>query len=247
MPSSLFRRLPGFLPALQRGGIGLGLLLLGLALPLAAQRQRAGVRLRPSQLGSTWGPVALDTLTARPSLYAVGVAEGGGEILVAGGEALTTRHRPDGATETAVGFRGRAVWLLQRRVVRWNEPVAVPATVASPAELVRFVREAAAQAGLSWRVLLPFRLEGEPAGAWWSVAAFPTARPGDAASAGLGAYGRFGGGRLILVGFLSPPAKRRGQASLHLHARPGTQPFVAHVDSLRPGAGLRLFLPALPQ
>ena len=119
MRTSLFRRFPGFHPALQRGGTGLGLLLLGLGQPLAAQQQRADARLRSLRPGSARSAVALDTLTARPSLYAVGVAEGGGEILVAGGDALTTRHRPDGATETTAGFQGRAVWLLQRRVTRW--------------------------------------------------------------------------------------------------------------------------------
>lgn len=122
-----------------------------------------------------------------------------------------------------------------------------PCRPRSPAQLVRFVQEAAAHTGLNRRALLALRLEGELAGAWWSVAAFPTARPGDTASASLGAHGRFARKSLTLVGFLSPPAKRRGRASLHLHARPGSQPFVAHVDSLRPGAGLRLLLPALPQ
>lgn len=190
--------------------------------------------------------MALDTLTARPSLYAVGVAEGGGEILVAGGDALTTRHRPDGATETTVGFQGRAVWLLQRRVTRWREPVAVPATVTSPAQLAHFVQDAAARAGLSRRELLPFRLVGEPTVAWWTVAAFPTALPADAASSALGAHSRFARQSLDLVGFLLPTTRRQ-PPGLHLHARPDRQPFVAHVDSLRPGAGLRLLLPALPQ
>ncbi|TDN36942.1 hypothetical protein E4631_20080 [Hymenobacter sp. UV11] len=246
MHTPLFRRLPGFLPALQRGGTGLGLLLLGLGQPLAAQQQRAGVRLPALRPGSTRNAVVLDTLTARPSLYAVGVAEGGGEILVAGGDALTTRHRPDGATETTVGFQGRAVWLLQRRVARWREPVMVPATVTSPAQLARFVQQAAAQAGHSQRNWLPFRLQGEPTVTWWTVAAFPTGQPTDAPSAGLGAHGRFAQQSLDLVGFLLP-TKRRRPPGLHLHARPSRQPFVAHVDSLRPGSGLRLLLPALPQ
>lgn len=245
MLSPLFRRFPGFLPALQRGGTGLGLLLLGL--PLAAQQQRAGARLPSPRPGSTLSAVSLDTLTARPSLYAVGVAEGGGEIWVAGGDALITRHRPDGATETTGGFQGRAVWLLQRRVTRWREPLAVPATVTSPAQLARFVQEAAARAGLSCRALLPFRLEGEPTVTWWTVAAFPTMLPADAASSALGAHGHFARQYLDLVGFLLPPNKRRQPPGLHLHARPGRQPFVAHVDSLRPGSGLRLLLPALPQ
>ena len=191
--------------------------------------------------------MALDTLTARPSLYAVGVAEGGGEILVAGGDALTTRHRPHGATETTVGFQGRAVWLLQRRVTRWLPPVAVPPTVTSPAQLARFVQEAAARAGLSRRALLPFRLEGEPSVTWWTVAAFPTMLPADAANSKLGAHGHFARQYLDLVGFLLPPTGHRQPPCLHLHARPDRQPFVAHVDSLRPGSGLRLLLPALPQ
>ena len=246
MPLPLFRRFPGFLPALQRGGTGLGLLLFGLTLPLAAQHQRAGGRQRLPRPGSTRSAVALDTLTARPMLYAIGVAEGGGEILVAGGDALTTRHRPDGATETTAGFQGRAVWLLQRRVVHWLEPLAVPATVSSPAQLARFVQEAAAQAGHRRQVLLPFRLEGEPTVTWWSVAAFPTQLPADAASSGLGAHGRFARQHLDLVGFLLP-TRRRQLPGLHLHARPDRQPFVAHVDSLRPGSGLRLLLPALSQ
>ena len=245
MPSSLFRRFPGFLPALQRGGTGLGLLLLGLGQPLAAQQQRAGAHLRSIRPGSTQSAVALDTLTARTSLYAVGVAEGGGEILVAGGDALTTRHRPDGATETTVGFQGWALWLLQRQVTRWREPVAVPATVTSPAQLAQFVQEAAARAGLSRRELLPFRLEGEPAVAWWTVAAFPTALPADAASSGLGTHGHFARQYLNLVGFLLPTTRRQ-PPFLHLHARPDRQPFVAHVDSLRPGTGLRLLFPAFP-
>jgi hypothetical protein len=247
MPFHLFRRLPGFRSALQRGGTGVGLLLFGLTLPLAAQHQRAGKCSRKPQPGRTWGAVALDTLTARPTLYAVGVAEGGGEILVAGGDAITTRHRPDGATETIVGFQGRAVWLLQRRVIRWREPVAVPATVNSPAQLASFVQEAAARAGLDRRTLLPFRLEGEPTVTWWTVAAFPTMLPADPASPRLGAHGRFARQYLDLVGFLLPPDKRRQPPCLHLHARPDRQPFVAHVDSLRPGPGLRLLLPALPQ
>lgn len=225
----------------------MGLLLLGLGQPLAAQQQRADARLRSPRPGSARSAVALDTLTARPSLYAVGVAEGGGEILVAGGDALTTRHRPDGATETTAGFQGRAVWLLQRRVTRWLPPVAVPATVTSPAQLARFVQASAARAGLSRRALLPFRLEGEPTVTWWTVAAFPTMLPADAASSDLGAHGHFARQYLDLVGFLLPLTGRRQPPCLHLHARPDRQPFVAHVDSLRPGSGLRLLLPALPQ
>jgi len=245
MHTPLFRRFPGFLPALQLGGTGLALLLLGLTLPLDAQ-QRAE-RQRLPQPGRTRIAVALDTLTARPSLYAVGVAVGGGEILVAGGDALTTRHRPDGATETIVGFQGRAVWLLQRRVTHWREPEAVPATVTSPAQLARFVQEAAARTGLSRRALLPFRLEGEPTVTWWTVAALPTMLSADAASSGLGAHGRFARQHLNLVGFLLPTTRHKQPPCLHLHARPDRQPFVVHVDSLRPGSGLRLLLPALSQ
>ena len=244
MAFPLFRRFPRFFPALQRGGTGLGLLLLGLALPLVAQ-QRAEASLRLPWLGSARQPVMLNMLTARPSLYAVGVAEGGGEILDTGGDALITRHRPDGATETTVGFQGRAIWLLQRQVTRWREPVAVPATVSSPAQLAQFIQQAAARAGLSWRKLLPFRLEGEPSVAWWTVAALPTALPADAASSALGAHGRFARQPLDFVGFLLPTTRRQ-PPGLHLHARAGKAPFVAHVDSLRPGTGLRLLLPALP-
>ena len=224
----------------------MGLLWLGLALPLAAQSSREGMSRRARLSGGAGAAVSLDTLTARPTLYAVGVAEGGGEILVLGTVALTTRHRPDGATETTTGFHGRAVWLLRSQVQRWNEPVAVPATVTSPAQLARFVQESAARAGLSLRQLVPFRLVGEPA-VWWHVPAFPTAHPRAQAAADLGAHGRFARQPLDLVGFLLPPARRTQPPCLHLHARPGTAPFTAHVDSLRPGSGLRLLLPALPQ
>jgi hypothetical protein len=246
MLTPLFRRFPGFLPALQRGGTGLGLLLLGLALPLAAQQQRADARPRSTRSGSTRGLVALDTLTARPTLYAVGVAEGGGEILVVAGRALTTRHRPDGATESMVGFQGRAVWLLQRRVRQWLDAGAVPASVTSPAQLAQFIQAASARAGLKPRLSQPFRLLGEPLAVWWHVAAYPTAGPADEAAAALGAHGRFAPGPVELVGFLLP-AKRRAPKLLHLHGCPDRQPFVAHVDSLWPGSGLRLLLSALPQ
>lgn len=241
-----FRRFPRLPFALQRGGAGLGLLWLGLALPLAAQSSREGTRRRARGAGGGREAASLDTLTARPTLYAVGVAEGGGKILVLGNVALTTRHRPDGATETTTGFHGRAVWLLRSQVRRWSEPVAVPATVTSPAQLARFVQESAARAGLSLRKLVPFRLVGEPAAVWWHVPAFPTAHPRDQAAADLGAHGRFARQPLDLVGFLLPPARRTQPPCLHLHARPGTAPFTAHVDSLRPGSGLRLLLPALP-
>ena len=242
-----FCRFPWLLPALQRGGAGLGLFWLGLVLPLVAQPSREGLRWRARLPGRAGAAVLLDTLTARPTLYAVGVAEGGGEILVLGNAALTTRHRPDGATETTTGFHGRAVWLLQSQVLRWNESVAVPATVTTPALLARFVQQSAARAGLSLRTLVSFRLVGEPAAVWWHVPAFPTAHPRAQAAAGLGAHGRFARQPLDLVGFLLPPARRTQPPCLHLHARPGTAPFTAHVDSLRPGSGLRLLLPALPQ
>ncbi|MDQ2770826.1 MAG: hypothetical protein M3Y54_10030 [Bacteroidota bacterium] len=242
-----FRRFPWLPSILQRGGAGLGLLWLGLALPLAAQPAREGMRRRARLPGNAGAAMTLDTLSARPTLYAVGVAEGGGEILVLGNVALTTRHRPDGATETTTGFHGRAVWLLRSQVRRWSEPVAVPPTVTTPVLLARFVQEAAARAGLSLRQLVPFRLVGEPAAVWWHVPAFPTAHPRDQAAADLGAHGRFAQQPLDVVGFLLPPARRTQPPCLHLHARPGTAPFTAHVDSLRPGTGLRLFLPALPQ
>lgn len=225
-------RLPWLFAALQRGGAGL--LLLVLTRPLAAQPQW------------TEGAVVLDTLTARLPLYAVGVAEGGGEILVFNGQAHTTRHRPDGATETTAGFRGRAAWLLRSQVACWNDAGAVPATVTTPAQLAHFIREAARQAGLDTRTWQPFQLLGQPLTVWWQVAAFPTASPADVVSSGLGARGRFAPGPVDLVGFLHPSPKRRNWASLHMHVRPAGQPFVAHVDSLRPGPGLRLLLPALP-
>ena len=246
MSYPLFRRLPGFLSALQRGGTGAGLLLLGLTLPLAAQHQRAGKGPRPRQPGGTRGAVALDTLRARPTLYAVGMAEGGGEILVVAGQAFTTRLRADGATETTAGFTGRAAWLLQGQVTQWVDTGAVPVTVTSPAQLARFIHAASAQAGLPPRAAQPFRLLGEPLAVWWHVAAYPTAGPADDAAAELGTHGRFARGPLELVGFVLP-AKRRAPKRLHLHGRPSAQPFVAHVDSLRPGPGLRLLLPALPQ
>ena len=246
MYNYLFRRLPGGRPALQGGGIGLGLLL-GLTLPLAAQHQRAGGRPRSSPPGSARCMVALDTLTARPLLYAVGEAEGGGEILVVAGQAYTTRLRPDGATETTAGFRGRATWLLQRRVTQWRDAGPVPATLTTPGQLAKFIHATAARAGLKARGAQPFRLLGEPLAVWWHVAAYPTAGPADQAAPELGAQGRFARGPLELVGFLLPPAPRRAPMRLHLHGCPGAQPFVAHVDSLRPGPGLRLLLPALPQ
>ena len=246
MRSRFCRRLPGFFSALQRGGTGLGLLLLGLTLPLAAQHPRAG---RPPRLqpGGARTTVALDTLTGRPTLYAVGVAAGGGEILVVAGQAHTTRLRPDGATETTAGFQGRAAWLLQSRVTKWRDTGAVPATVTSPAQLAAFIRAAAARAGLQKCPAQPFRLLGEPLAVWWHVAAYPTAGPADEAAPALGAHGCFARGPLELVGFVLPPTHRRAPQQLHLHGRPGTQPFVAHVDSLRPGPGLRLLLPDLPQ
>ncbi|RYU84823.1 hypothetical protein [Hymenobacter persicinus] len=246
MPAPLFRRLPGFFPALQRGAMGRGLLLLGLPLLLAAQHQRATRRLHPPQPGKNPAAVALDTLTARPVLYAVGVAAGGGEILVVAGQAHTTRLRPNGATETTAGFRGQAAWLLQRRVAQWRDAGAVPATATAPAQLAEFIHAAAARAGFPARLAQPFRLQGEPLAVWWHVAAYPTAGPADEAAPELGVHGRFGRGPLDLLGFVLPPASRRAAKRLHLHVRPGTQPFVAHVDSLRPGPGLRLLLPALP-
>ena len=244
MHTLLFRRYPGFCPALQRGGAGLGLLLLGLALPLAAQQQRAGAR--ASRPGGTRGAVVLDTLTARPVLYAVGVAEGGGEIVVLGGQALTTRHRSDGATETTTGFAGRAVWLLQRRVVRWNAPMAVPATITSYAQLAHFIQQAATRAGLDRKTEQPFRLVGNSPAVWWHVATYPTAGPTDEAAPAFGAHGWFAQGAVDLIGFLHPRTRRDVPARLHLHGCPGAQPFAMHVDSLRVGPGVRLLLPALP-
>jgi hypothetical protein len=232
MHPALFYRLPWLFAALQRGGAGL--LLLVLTLPLAAQHRWAA------------GAVVLDTLTARPLVCAVGVAEGGDEVLVFNGQAHTTSHRPDGATETTAGFRGRAAWLLRSRVTCWNDAGAVPATVTTPAQLAHFIREAARRAGLDAYAGQPFQLLGQPSAVWWQVAAFPTASPADVVGSGLGARGRFAPGPVDLVGFLLPCPKRRQPARLHLHARPGAQPFVAHVDSLRPGPGLRLLLPALP-
>ncbi|TYZ07225.1 hypothetical protein FY528_15525 [Hymenobacter lutimineralis] len=244
MPATSHRHLPGVLPGFQR--TSLGFLLLALTLPLAAQHQRAGGLARLRQPGSSRAAVALDTLTARPTLYAVGVAEGGGEIMVVAGQAHTTRLRPDGATETTAGFQGRAAWLLQSRVRQWRDAGSVPATITSPAQLAEFIHAAAIRAGLPSRPSQPFRLLGEPLAVWWHVAAYPTAGPADAAAPELGVHGRFAPGPLDLLGFMLLPAQRRAAKRLHLHGRPAAQPFVAHVDSLRPGPGLRLLLPALP-
>ena len=243
MPANFQRHLPGILPGLQR--TSLGFLLLGLTLPLAAQHQRASGRARLLQPGSTRAAVMLDTLTARPTLCAVGVAAGGGEIMVMAGQAHTTRLRPDGATETTAGFQGRAAWLLQCRVRQWQDAGPVPNTIYSPAQLAEFIHATATRAGLKVRPFQPFRLQGEPLAVWWHVAAYPTTGPADAAAPELGGHGRFATGPLDLLGFVLPPAQRRATKRLHLHGRPGAQPFVAHVDSLRPGPGLRLLLPAL--
>lgn len=244
MPATSHRHLPGVLPGLQR--TSLGFLLLGLTLPLAAQHQRAGGRARLLRPGSTRAAVVLDTLTARPTLCAVGVAEGGGEIMVAAGQAHTTRLRPNGATETTAGFQGRAAWLLQSRVKQWRDAGPVPATVTTPARLADYIHAAATRLGLPSRPSQPYRLQGEPLAVWWHVAAYPTANPTDDAAPELGVHGRFAPGPLDLLGFVLPSAQRRATKRLHLHGRPGAQPFVAHVDSLRPGPGLRLLLPALP-
>ena len=101
------------------------------------------------------------------------------------------------------------------------------------------------RAGLKLQTAQPFRLLGEPLAVWWHVASYPMAGPADEAAAELGTHGRFARGPVALVGFVLP-AKRRAAKRLHLHGRPDAQPFVAHVDSLRLGPGLRLLLPALP-
>jgi hypothetical protein len=238
MHPALFPCFSWLRPTLQCG-TSLGLLL-GLALPLAAQRARPGAR-----AGRSAGPVALNTLAARPTLYGVGVAEGGGEILVVAGQAWTTRHRPDGATETTTGFQGRAGWLLQSRVAQWQDAGLVPANADNPARLARFIQQVATRAGRDGKQALPFRLVGEPLVMWWHVAAFPTARPTDD-TAGPGAHGSFARARIDLVGFLHPTTRRTGLARLHLHGRPDSQPFAMHVDSLRPGRAVHLLLPALP-
>lgn len=226
-------------------GAGLGLLL-SLPLSLVAQPQTAVPRYRPASVANPSGPAALDTLTGQPALCAVGMAEGGGEILILGDEAFTTRHRPDGTTETTTGFQGRAVWLLRSRVTQWEDAGPVPAAISSAAALARFIRQALARAGLDLRATQPFRLVGESRTVWWHVAAFPTARPLDAAAAGQGARGCFVRESMSVVGFSPPPTRRKSPLVLHMHGRPGAQPFVAHLDSLRPGAGLHLLLPALP-
>ncbi len=105
--------------------------------------------------------IALDTLQGRPQLYALGPLEGlRGEIVIRDGVPLVSRVE-DGAVAASSTFHAGAAFLVYAQVREWQS-VEIPAGLEGAAALERFIRQAAADAGVDVSRPFPFLISGVP-------------------------------------------------------------------------------------
>lgn len=189
--------------------------------------------------------VELEALAATPHLFAVGPLAGfGGELTVVDGTPHVARVR--GGRVVASREPGvSASFLVWAHVARWSEPVALAEGPGDARTLDRLVEDAAARAGVDAARPFPFLLTGT----FSSAAVHVLAPPGAAPSAGHGGSSS----RLELrdvpgtaVGFFSKGHQgvfthRDSHTHVHLVTADGRS---GHVDTLAPGAAVRISFPA---
>lgn len=197
------------------------------------------------------GPtIKLATLADRPGLCAIGPLAGlRGEITVLDGVPYIAKIR-NGAIRIDRDFNVDAPFLVYAEVARWK-PVPIEQPIPSMAELERWVRSAAVDAGVYGRTpVFPFKIETSNSDIDFHVISntdpgYRIVKP----HRELMKFFQLKSKPLVLLGFFSENHEgvftHRGQWT-HIHAVEGDGVSSGHVDALSIRPGSVLYLPDAP-
>ncbi|MDA8100756.1 MAG: acetolactate decarboxylase [Nitrospiraceae bacterium] len=210
--------------------------------------------------GKATSVISLETLSTRPSLYAIGPIDGlDGEITIFDSKPYITQMRGTDYTLDTT-FKHGAFFLVWTEQKDWAD-IPLPANVKGYIDLQKFVKEAAQKSGVDVTKPFPFLLSGTPSEIKWHINVDRT------------------GGKPInqelfvkskepyvtknepvdIIGFYSEkhsgvflsqyaPAIKEGSGMenyIHLHLVSRTSKAAGHIDDITFGGGMMLRLPKL--
>lgn len=209
----------------------------------------AGAMREMFQTGNVAGTIETAKLSPRKNLYGVGPLEGlSGEIMIWNGRPLTS-FMENQTVQVKTDSEAKAVFFVWANVRKWRS-VKIPANIATYDELEKFISEAAAKAGLDPAEPLPFLIKGMMKSVDWHVNDYRpdgtklTREKHDADKYKANSSNV----KLEMLGFFSPKHKgvfTHHTRTTHIHVTDSKRTFVGHVDDLKPGGKIRLYLPVM--
>ena len=204
--------------------------------------------LRSMMSGNLEATAALDSLSKKPHLYALGAFENlKGEIQIFDGKALNTVI----ASEELVfdtTFDKKAVLIVYAEVADWLS-VDIPDDINSSAKLEKFIEEQASKNGIDTEKPLPFLIEGKAQSLSWHIINW---KDGDTEhthqnhkESGLNGVEK--NKEVEIIGFFSKSHKAvftHHTTFLHMHFKTDDNKIAGHIDDLEIGNEMLLKLPA---
>ncbi len=201
------------------------------------------------QEGSLSGKISIDSLLARPHVYALGAMEGlKGELLIWDG-GLVIAQVKDSSLQLSPHPEGQAALAVYASVPRWSQAIPIPYNVRTYEALEGFIRNAARKEKIDVEKPFPFLIEATVNKLDYHIIDWPE---GDTVHTHekhmqAGMRGSLSAAPVKILGFYSSAHHgvfTHHSTDMHLHFMSMEAPLAGHVDSLIIERGMGgLFLP----
>lgn len=209
--------------------------------------ENAGAMREMFETGNVAGKTEISKIISQKNLYAVGPLENlSGEIMIWNGKVLTS-FMNDKSVKVETNPNAKAVFFVWANVEKWCE-IIVPNTIKTYDELEEFIAESAEKFNLNSAEPFPFLLKGKFQSVEWHINDYKsdgtklTREKHDL----LKYKSKSENTKLEMLGFYSP--KHQGvfthhTRTTHIHTTDKKKSFIGHVDDLKIGEKVKLFLP----
>lgn len=203
--------------------------------------------LRSMMSGDLQATASLDSLSAKPNLYALGAFENlKGEIQIFNGKAFNSAVQ-SGNLVFDKTFDKKASLIVYAEIANWQN-IEIPSAINSSKKLETFIEEQAKQLGIDTEKPIPFLIEGKSQSLSWHVINW---KDGDTKHTHKkhkesGLNGNLENEEVEIIGFFSKSHKAvftHHTTFLHMHFKSQNEELAGHVDDLILGNTMILKLP----
>ena len=203
--------------------------------------------LRSMMSGDLQATASLDSLSAKPHLYALGAFENlKGEIQIFNGKAFNTAVQ-SGNLVFDKTFDKKASLIVYAEIANWQN-IEIPSAINSSKKLETFIEEQAKKLGIDTEKPIPFLIEGKSQSLSWHVINW---KDGDTKHTHKkhkesGLNGIEENEKIEIIGFFSKSHKAvftHHTTFLHMHFKSENEELAGHVDDLKLGNAMILKLP----
>ena len=199
------------------------------------------------QTGDISGKTDVSKILNKKNLYGIGPLEHlSGEVMIWNSKSLTS-YIKNKTVVVKTNPGARAVFFVWTNVAKWHEFI-VPKRVKTYEELEKFIAESAEKTTLNSDEPFPFLLKGKFNIVEWHINDYKSdgAKVTHEKHDALKFKSEFKNVKLKMLGFYSP--KHQGifthhTRTTHIHVTNSNETFVGHVDDLKLGKKIKLFLP----